>query len=313
MREIKELKLNDTDYRNIATTVSNLEKRYSQLKSEKAQSEHANAKKHDELVERLASLRTKIDEYRTRIQDKENECKHLSEDIEGGQRLFTSKKQSVDQLTFELDDQINKRSQLETEVAQLKTTHSRLDAEREEYTTNVQLGNRKLDDLCKAERILQEENSELEARIEAKKKSVNDLNHYIGDCEREIDQIRSDIDEKTMESSEVEKLIISLSAKNDNERRARDVEKSELDSSNAEFHRLLNQINDLDLSLQKAKAKLRNKEKKLEEKKQETLTVETKIEGLKTRNEEIEEQIESLKNDIEKIVAVCKDVNRSLT
>jgi chromosome segregation ATPase len=308
MREIKELKLNDNDYKNIASTVANLEKRYSQLRSEKAQSEHANAKKHDELVERLATLRTKIDEYRNRIQEKENECKNLSEDIEGGQRLFTSKKQSVDQLTFELDDLINKRSQLESEVAQLKNTHARVLTEREEYFTNIQLGNRKLDDLFKADKQLEEENADLEARIEAKKRGIETLNAHTGECEREIDQVRADIDDKEADCCEVEKFIISLTSKIDNEKRARDLEKSELDMSNNEFTKLLNQINDLQLTLQKAQGKLRNKEKKLEEKKQETLTVETKSEGLKTRNEEIEEQIEVLKNNIEKTIALCKEV-----
>jgi chromosome segregation ATPase len=312
MREIKELKLNDNDYKNIATTVSNLEKRYAQLRSEKAQSEHSNAKKHDELVERLATMRTKIDDYRSRIQEKENECKNLSEDIEGGQRLFTSKKQSVDQLTFELDDLINKRSQLESEVAQLKNTHARVLAEREEYFTNIQLGNRKLDDLFKADKQLEEENSELEARIESKKRSIDALNNNVGECEREIEQVRADIDDKEADCCEVEKIIISLTAKIDNEKRSRDLEKSELDTSNVEFTKLLNQINDLQLTLQKAQGKLRNKEKKLEEKKQETHTVETKADGLKTRNEEIEEQIEVLKNNIEKTIALCKEVSFQL-
>jgi len=309
MREIKELKLNDSDYKNIAGTVANLEKRYSQLKSEKAQNEHANAKKHDELVERLAGLRTRIDDYKTRIQEKETECKNMSEDIEGAQRLFTSKKQAVDQLNFELDDLINKKSHFENELAQQKNTHARLQSEREEYFTNIQLGNRKLDELFNTANNLDKENADLEAKIEAKKKAVENLNAVISDCERETEQIKGDIDDKESECSEVERFIISLSSKLDNEKRSRDSEKDELDHANMELTKLQNQINELQLTLQKAQAKLRNKEKKLEEKKQETFNLESKTESLKSRNEEIEENIDVLRNNIEKTIAQCKDVS----
>ena len=116
VREIKDLKLNDHDYRNIAGTVANLEKRLAQLKADKAQTESNNHRKHEELVERLASIRTKIDEFKSRTADKETDCKNISADIESSQRALTSKKQNIEQLTFEVDDLISKKIHPQTSL-----------------------------------------------------------------------------------------------------------------------------------------------------------------------------------------------------
>ena len=308
MREINELKMNDKDYQNIASTVANLEKRYSQLKAEKLQSEQSNAKRHDELVDRLASLRTRIDEYKNKIMEKETECKNIQEDIEGAQRLHNSKKQSVDQLTFELDDFINKKGQLESELAELKNSHARLVSEREQVYTNVNLGNRKLEEHVSNQKLLEEENTDLEGRIDAKKRILEGLNTQIADSERDIDQIKADSDEKERDCGDLEKNALALRSKIEIEKRNRDTEKDELDAANFEFTKLLNLINELQLSLQKTQSKLRNKEKKLEDKRQETFAIESKTESLKTKNEEAEAQIDVLRNGIEKTITLCKEV-----
>lgn len=308
MREIKDLKQSEVDYKNIASTVANLERRYSQMKTEKAQAEFANSKKHDELVDRLAGLRTKIDEYKLRLAEKESECKNINEDIEGVQRSHTLKKQSVDQLTFELDELINKKSQFENELSSLKNLHSRVIGEREDLFTSINLGNRKLEELYKNASTLESENNDLEARIEAKRRAVDALNGHISEGEREIDQIRAEIEDKEHDCGEIEKSIITLSSKLDNEKRARDSEKEDLDNSNLDFSKLLNTINELNLTLQKTQAKLRGKEKKLEEKRSEISTIESKTETLRGKNEEVQEHIETLRNSIEKTISLCKDV-----
>ena len=308
VREIKDLKLNDHDYRNIAGTVANLEKRLAQLKADKAQTESNNQRKHEDLVERLAGIRTKIDEYKSRTGEKENECKNISADIEASQRALTSKKQNIEQLTFEVDDLINKKSQLENDLVSLKSLHSRVSTEREEYFTSVQLGSNRIDELAVYKKNIEAEIDDLEARIDGKRKSLEKLNNDLGEIERETESYREEINNKDLDISETDKGIISLTSKIDMERRSRDVEKDELDMLNAELARLMNTTNELQLSLQKTNGKLRNKEKKLEEKKHETYMLESKSESLKAKNEEIEETIETTRSNIEKVIAQCKEV-----
>lgn len=256
-REIKELKLNENDYKNISGTLANLEKRYAQVKSEKFQSEQVNAKKIDELIQKLANLRTKNDDYKTRIMEKETECKNISEDIEGAERLLNSKKQAVDQMNFNLDDLITKKGQFETELAQVKNLYSRVSGEREEVYTSIQLGNQRLQELVPKERGLEQDKSDLEAKIEGKKKSIAGLNNDIAELERTIDALKTDIEEKEAEANEVEQVIISLSSKIQNERRTRDAERDELELLNTELAKQLNTINDLHVTLQKTQGKLR--------------------------------------------------------
>ena len=312
VREIKELKLNDHDYTNIAGTVANLEKRLSQLRADKSQSELTNQRKHDEMVDRLAGFRTKIDEYKGRIGEREIDCKNLAEDIEAAQRTHIIKKQNIEQLSFDHDDLLNKKSQLETDLVSLKNLHARVSSEREESVAQVQLGNRRYDELFGVEKTLEADIEELEARIEGKKKSIDRLNAEVGEAERNSEDLRAAVQERDVEASDLEKVIISLNSKIDNERRSRDLEKDELDMVNSEYARLLSLINDLQLTLQKAQGKLRNKEKKLEEKKHETSILESKHDTIKSRNEEIEEQIESCRNTIEKTISQCKEVGRVL-
>jgi chromosome segregation ATPase len=256
-REIKELKLNENDYKNISGTLANLEKRYAQVKSEKFQAEQVNSKKIDELIQKLANLRTKNDDYKNRIMEKETECKNISEDIEGAERLLNSKKQTVDQMNFSLDDLITKKSQFETELAQVKNLYSRVSGEREEVYTSIQLGNQRLQELVPKERGLEQDKSDLEAKIEGKKKSINGLNSDIAELERTIDALKTDIEEKDAEANDVEQVIISLSSKIQNERRTRDSERDELELLNTELAKQLNTINDLHVTLQKAQGKLR--------------------------------------------------------
>ena len=76
-REIMEEKISDKDYNNISSQLTNLERRYTELKQEKNIKEMEFSHKMDHQMKTYANLQTEFDTFVIEIYEKDSEFKNL--------------------------------------------------------------------------------------------------------------------------------------------------------------------------------------------------------------------------------------------
>lgn len=210
MREINELRVNDADYTNINLQLSNLEGRYAQLKSEKVTKEAEMGKKHLDLMNHLAKIRSDVDMMKSKISSKEKELKHANEDTETTNQLIIQKKELLDQLNFEAEDLITKKEMIEHEHSSLRHDLNRYEAEKQELLTSLQTANNILEDSISRERELTLDLESIESSINNKSHSIESLRAEISEIESENDQLKSLIREKEFEGEELQSAVTCL-------------------------------------------------------------------------------------------------------
>ena len=131
-REIMELKISDKDYNNISAQLTNLERRYTQLKQEKSENEMEFGRKTDHQMKTLASLKSEIDSLFVQCDEKNNEYRNGLEDYEHLEGLLISKEDILENQRVESQDYENRRRKIEEEVSTFRRQHDKLSVEKNE-------------------------------------------------------------------------------------------------------------------------------------------------------------------------------------
>lgn len=307
-REIMELKISDKDYNNISAQLTNLERRYTQLKQEKSENEMEFGRKTDHQMKTLASLKSEIDSLFVQCDEKNNEYRNGLEDYEHLEGLLISKEDILENQRVESQDYENRRRKIEEEVSTFRRQHDKLSVEKNEQENHIQRVSAQLEDYIDQAKNIENEILDNQEQNKGKTDHIEDTKQVVEEFRKENEHCEFIYREKENDHENTIRIINDLETEVSNVERDRDTFKSEVNKINGLYQKDLEETRQLEAKLHELSTGLKQKEKNMEQRKKQVTELTDKNNALANQNVLAAGDNALIKDQIRHTININKDI-----